>query len=67
MRLNWQRTRDFWAGLMFALIGGSAMWIARGYPFGSARSMGPGYFPVVLGGLLVILGAVIMSEPWGRT
>jgi hypothetical protein len=29
--------------------------------------MGPGYFPVVLGGLLVVLGAVIMSEPWGRT
>ena len=60
MRLEWRCKRDFWAGLLFAGIGCGAMWIARSYPFGSARSMGPGYFPVALGGLLVILGVVVM-------
>jgi hypothetical protein len=45
---------------MFLATGAGAMWVAREYPFGSTRSMGPGYFPVVLGGLLAILGVVIM-------
>lgn len=46
--------------MMFSVTGAGAMLIARNYPFGSTRSMGPGYFPVILGGLLVMLGVVIM-------
>lgn len=51
--------RDFLAGLMFVFFGAVAAYVARDYPMGSAERMGPGYFPIVLGCLLAILGAII--------
>ncbi len=52
--------KDFWAGLMFVTFGLIAMVIAlMNYEFGTTLHMGPGYFPVVLGGLLSVLGVVI--------
>lgn len=42
------------AGILGA-IGLTAFVIALGYDFGSARRMGPGYFPVVLSGILTLL------------
>jgi len=50
---------DFWAGLMFIGFGLLAVVVARDYPFGSTMRMGPGYFPTVLGGLMIIMGAII--------
>jgi Tripartite tricarboxylate transporter TctB family len=50
---------DFWAGVMFIAFGIAAIVIARDYPFGSAMRMGPGYFPTVIGGGLVVLGALV--------
>lgn len=52
--------RDFWAGVMFAVIGGLFAGIALEYKLGTAARMGPGYFPFYLGLLLVILGAAII-------
>ena len=52
--------KDFLAGLLFVLIGGLALAIARDYPMGSAMRMGPGYFPAVLGGILFAFGAYLM-------
>ncbi|WP_323771591.1 tripartite tricarboxylate transporter TctB family protein [Antarctobacter sp.] len=40
---------------ILAVIGVSAFIIALGYDFGSARRMGPGYFPVVLSAILTLL------------
>lgn len=51
--------RDIVAGTLFILIGAFALAAARGYPVGSAMRMGPGYFPVVLGWLLIALGALV--------
>jgi len=51
--------KDFWAGLMFVGFGLGFMLIAFNYSMGTAGRMGPAYFPVVLGGLLALLGAVI--------
>jgi hypothetical protein len=67
--------KDFWAGLMFIGFGLSFVVIAAGtpdvinrmfgdkvipgYQIGSAVRMGPAYFPIVLGGLLAVLGAII--------
>ncbi|MBY3307872.1 tripartite tricarboxylate transporter TctB family protein [Rhizobium laguerreae] len=48
--------KDFWAGTLYILFGGGAVLNARGYPFGSATRMGPGYFPTILGVILVLLG-----------
>ena len=50
--------KDFYAGLMYALIGATAIIIARGYNMGTSVRMGPGYFPTVLGGLLVLVGVI---------
>ncbi len=41
------------------LFGLCAVLVGRGYPMGTALHMGSGYFPFVLGALLLILGAVI--------
>jgi uncharacterized membrane protein YhhN len=50
---------DFFSGLVFCAVGGAFAWGATGYEVGSAAQMGPGYFPLMLGVLLVILGAAI--------
>ena len=48
--------RDFWAGLIFLVVGVGAAVIARDYPMGTGGRMGPGYFPFVLSSLLALLG-----------
>lgn len=60
MKLAFRNNRDFWAGLVFAGTGAAAMFIARNYPFGSTLRMGPGYFPRVLGGILILFGIYVM-------
>jgi len=53
--------QDFWAGLMFVGFGLFFAIVALvNYQMGSAVRMGPAYFPTVLGGLLVFLGAIVM-------
>ena len=51
--------RDILAGALFIAIGALALLGARAYPVGSAMRMGPGYFPLVLGWLLIALGALV--------
>jgi len=54
-------SKDVWAGAMLIAIGTAAMLIARNYPFGTALRMGPGYFPIILGGLLTVFGLFILA------
>jgi hypothetical protein len=56
------RNKDFWSGVMLIAIGGGAMLIARNYPFGTSLRMGPGYFPTLLGGLLVAGGIYLVGK-----
>lgn len=51
--------KDFFSGLLFTVVGVAFAWGATSYKVGEAARMGPGYFPVLLGVLLAILGAVI--------
>jgi len=51
--------KDFVAGLMFAAFGIGAIVVAAGYPLGTAARMGPGYFPRMLGILLIVLGSAL--------
>ena len=51
--------KDFVSGLMFMTVGGSFAWGAIDYEIGEAARMGPGYFPFMLGLLLVLLGALV--------
>ncbi len=52
--------KDFYAGLMYAAIGIGAIMIARGYNMGTSVRMGPGYFPTMLGALLIFVGVISM-------
>jgi len=51
--------KDFVAGLMFVAVGAAAIVVAANYPLGTAARMGPGYFPRMLGILLIVLGAAL--------
>ena len=62
MKFDWRNNRDFFAGLFFIVIGAAAMWISRDYPMGSALRMGPGYFPTVLGGIVVVFGIYVLIK-----
>ena len=61
MKLELRNNKDFWAGMMLIGIGAAAMFIARDYRFGSALRMGPGFFPTILGGILIVFGICIMA------
>jgi hypothetical protein len=47
---------DFWCGILFIAVGIAFMVLAYGYRIGTPARMGPGFFPIVLGGILVALG-----------
>ena len=52
--------KDFWAGILFIVLGGSAFIIALDYAMGTAGRMGPGYFPRALGLILAALGLILV-------
>jgi len=70
--------QDWWAGWMFIAFGiffiivalGTPEFVDKivgtrlipGYQMGSSVRMGPAYFPVVLGGILAILGLLVLFD-----
>ena len=58
--MNIKSQKDFFSGLMFGVVGIAFAWGATNYTVGSAARMGPGYFPLLLGVILVIFGSIIM-------
>jgi hypothetical protein len=62
MKVALRDNQDFWAGIFLIVVGAVAIYIAREYPFGTSLRMGPGYFPTVLGGVLVAFGAGLLIK-----
>lgn len=60
MKFDWRNNRDFFAGLLYIFTGALAIFMALDYPFGSALRMGPGYFPRVLGGIMIAFGIAVL-------
>lgn len=54
--------KDFGAGLMFMAVGSAFAWGATNYTVGQAARMGPGYFPLMLGIVLAVIGAFVLFE-----
>ena len=54
--------KDFFAGLMYLVIGGAFAWGATGYTVGKASRMGPGYFPLLLGSILALIDAFVLFK-----
>jgi len=57
--MNIKSQKDFFSGLMFTAVGVAFAWGATKYSLGTGARMGPGYFPMMLGVLMTVLGAVI--------
>lgn len=55
-------TQDAVLGLVFMAIGLFALFIAIGYPLGTAGRMGPGYFPVIISVVLACTGAALVAR-----
>jgi len=51
--------KDFFSGAMFIAVGIAFSVGATNYSVGNGARMGPGYFPLILGVLLTVLGGVI--------
>lgn len=51
--------KDFFSGLLFTAVGVAFAWGATNYSVGTGARMGPGYFPLILGIFMAILGAII--------
>lgn len=57
--MNIKSQKDFFSGLMFMGVGVAFAWGATTYNVGEGARMGPGYFPLMLGVLMTLLGAGI--------
>jgi len=60
--LGIRNPRDFWAGVVFVVIGAGFAITALDYDVGTASRMGPAYFPLVLAIVLVLLGALVLVQ-----
>jgi hypothetical protein len=60
--VNLKNQKDFFSGLLFMAIGVGFAWSASRYSIGNAAKMGPGYFPLLLGALLTVLGGVLVYK-----
>ena len=55
-------SRDLICGLLFIAVGLFFAIQSLGLEIGTAFRMGPGYFPLVLAGLLVLLGIIVIIQ-----
>ena len=60
--MNIKSQKDFFAGLLYAVVGGAFAIGATNYNVGTGARMGPGYFPLLLGILLALIGLYIMFK-----
>src|ERR1041385_5635473 len=54
--------QDLGAGLVFVTIGLAAIVFGQDLAVGSAARMGPGYFPMLLSGLIIAIGLVLVAR-----
>lgn len=60
--MNIKSQKDFFSGLVFVVVGIAYAIGATNYKIGDGARMGPGYFPLLLGVLLAILGVVVIFK-----
>ena len=65
MALNASRN-DLASGAIFVALGGYFALEAMKYDFGTPFRMGPGFMPIMLGGILVALGVAVAATGFGK-
>lgn len=58
---GFDRHRDHFAGLLIAAIGAGAIFEGSKYGIGSLTDMGSGFFPVMLGVGMILMGALMAA------
>lgn len=51
--------QDLGAGLLFLAVGTAGIYFGQDLQFGSARRMGPGFFPLIISGLIIAMGMLV--------
>ncbi len=54
--------KDFYSGLLYTVVGAAFAYGATSYNIGTGARMGPGYFPLLLGSILAIIGGIILFK-----
>ena len=54
--------KDFYSGLLYTVVGAAFAYGATSYNIGTGARMGPGYFPLLLGTILAIIGGIILFK-----
>ncbi len=62
MRAHLRNPKDLWSGIVFVGAGLFFLLVGQGYDLGTARRMGPGYFPTVLSILLILVGLGVLAR-----
>jgi len=60
--LGVKNSKELAAGLMFLAIGAFIVYVTSGYDMGTARRMGPGYFPMGLGLILCVIALIMVGR-----
>ena len=60
--MNIKSQKDFFSGLFYTVTGSAFAYGATNYTVGTGARMGPGYFPLLLGILLALIGAFVMFK-----
>ena len=60
--VNVKNNKDVATAILFTLFGGAIAVMSLGYRLGSSAEMGPGYFPLMVGVALLIIGITIGTK-----
>ncbi|HKQ31427.1 MAG TPA: tripartite tricarboxylate transporter TctB family protein [Burkholderiales bacterium] len=66
MRFRIANRQDFCAGVFFMSVGIATMLLSLSYRIGTAGRMGPGFFPMALGGILTAVGLIVSVQGVAR-
>jgi hypothetical protein len=59
--------KDLWTGILFIAVGIAAIVFVREHAMGEAMSMGPAYFPTILGLLQILIGVALLVRSFFRS
>lgn len=61
------RSPYFYGGALTVAFGAFVLWESASYGLGSVLRMGPGFFPTLLGGVLLVLGLLLFVRSFRGT
>jgi hypothetical protein len=59
-------SKDLLSGLFFLAVGLFLVGVGRNYPLGTLLRMGPGYFPILVGALMALIGLALVVQSFLR-